>query len=58
MDDEGRVELKKQIVEEIEVQKHLIEVLLKPPSRFPRITQLAASLEWKRSAVKILVKLR
>ena len=48
MDDEGRVGLKKQIVEEIEVQKHLIESFtetskpVSPDNAIGRLTRMEA----------------
>ncbi len=48
MDDEGRVELKKKIVEEIEVQKHLIESFtatskpVAPDNAIGRLTRMEA----------------
>jgi DnaK suppressor protein len=48
MDDEGRAELKKQIVEEIEVQKHLIESFtetskpVSPDNAIGRLTRMEA----------------
>ncbi len=48
MDDEGRAELKKQIVEEIEVQKHLVESFIEtskpvsPDNAIGRLTRMEA----------------